>query len=215
MTYRVQVSIPYFSGLPGDVVTNTWAFNRVGAAPGPTELAQLAQGVAAFYDDVYTNPRFIAPWLRPAQTNFAIYDLDDIPPRVPVYDQVVALVTDTTPNLQIPQETAVVMSFQGDKVSGLPQARRRGRIYLGGISLGFIATGTTTSYPFITLAARTAIVTAAQSMQAALAAVDWIWVVYSTVNESATPVTNGWLDDSIDTQRRRGNTTSSRLTFTV
>jgi len=45
------------------------------------------------------------------------------------------------------------------------------------------------------------------------AAADWTWVVYSTVDNAMYPVDNGWVDNSWDTQRRRGVKPTARYTF--
>lgn len=101
----------------------------------------------------------------------------------------------------------MVLSFQADKVSGLPQARRRGRVYFGPLGGAAEASGR----PGTTLLSAVVAFGAALLSESNLA--DWTWVVYSTVNNGGAPVTNGWVDNSFDTQRRRGLEWTARTTF--
>ena len=53
-------------------------------------------------------------------------------------------------------------------------------------------------------------------LTASLAAADWHWVVYSTVQpagQRTADVVNGWVDDAFDIQRRRGLAANSRQVF--
>jgi hypothetical protein len=104
------------------------------------------------------------------------------------------------------------LSFQAVKVSGQTQARRRGRVYIGG--LGIVTTaGTTNSFPVPTGQVVTNLVNAAQNLGNDAPDANWSWVVYSRANDIVVNVDNGWVDNAFDTQRRRGNAPSQRETF--
>ena len=222
MTYRCQVSIPYYTAIPEDVVTNTWHFRWGGIVPPESgNFAQMLVLLENFYESVYFSATVgqMATHMRPLLTRAKIYDLDEPTPRTPILDMPVPL-TVSTVNATVPTELALCLSFQGPPVSGEPQARRRGRVFLGG--WGHISgTGAASSFPQPMTAALTNIATAAATLKSAGDAVDWLWCVYSPTEAAQatdppydTLVTNGWIDNAFDTQRRRGNAPSARTTFT-
>jgi hypothetical protein len=95
-------------------------------------------------------------------------------------------------------------------VSGQPQARKRGRIYLGPFD-----TTQLNADGRILPACQTTIRNAAQALLTASdVALDWSWAVYSPTNASGVIVDNGWVDNEWDTQRRRGRAATTRSTFT-
>ena len=104
------------------------------------------------------------------------YDLSDpLPRQFYTLPLDVTVVTDTT---NIPPEVAIVLSFQALAVSGEPQARKRGRIYLGGISESAISTSSDgTAFPMIVPAVRTAIGAAADTLKNASTTASCPWSV--------------------------------------
>ena len=124
MTHLVQVSIPYFTGFPRDVVTNTWHFNWLGVGtPGSTEYSQLVGQTLAFYEEVFLTSGGVvnlATWTRPDQTRTRVYDLNEPPPRVPVFDALTPLdvATGITGGAPSP-EVAICLSYQAAITSGV------------------------------------------------------------------------------------------------
>jgi hypothetical protein len=109
----------------------------------------------------------------------------------------------------LPTEVSLCLSFQGSRMAGVPQSRRRGRVYIPFFGeSGNDTDGRPTSGIVGTLAAAgDALLTASG------AAATWSWVVYSEVEPGYTVVLNGWVDNEWDTQRRRGRPFTSRTVF--
>lgn len=217
MTHRVTVTIPYFTGIPEDVITNVWHFRFGGIDPiTPADYALLRGQLETFYESVYNAAigTTMAPWCRPALTVMEAFNLADPTPRVPVFTTTVPLTVSATGTPDTPPELAVCLSYQADLASGEPQARRRGRIFLGGWGT-VMGLGGASAFPDVTSQVRTGICAAATALRTAGETNDWVWVVHSRVAPVPDQVvTNGWVDNAPDTQRRRGNAATARTTWT-
>jgi hypothetical protein len=210
--YRFQITIPYFSNLPTDVIVNDWSLFWAIGTPAESDFDNARDRLAQFYTDVYGNGVTLdamAPWVGPASTSLKVYNRADPPPRAPVYEAMASFTADQPSTSVTTPESAVCLSFQADPVSGVPQARRRGRIFLGGWA-DVMYRGDVNEFPTIDINVRNAIAGAAETLGTGLIADNWIWEVWSTVNGTGAPVTNGWIDDAIDTQRRRGQAPNVR-----
>ena len=197
--------------IPKDLTVNTWYFEPPGA------ISSSAADITTALDTFYTA---IGGLLSPVLTgtgSVAYYDLEDPEPRVPVATGLITFTPDTT---GLPEEVALCLSFQGAVVSGEAQARRRGRVYLGPLS----SDGSTlfTGYYRPSSGTRSSITTAANALMGT-AGINWSvfspttagpppWAAGDLAN-AFTPVTNGWVDDTFDTQRRRGAPTTARTVF--
>ncbi len=211
---RAQVTLPHDNGLPEDASTNTFHF-RVPAPVTPVATASIALRLLGFYDNASTAgggrlSEWMSTLINLAGARLRMYNLDDVMPRAPVYDQPMTFIGSTA-STTLPSEVALVLTFQGLKVSGLPQARRRGRIYFGPLSDG--AADQNTGRP------RPLLLDALTNRAAALAEGnndpgDIQWVVRSTVAQSVVDVADGWVDDAFDTQRRRGPAATFRQLWT-
>lgn len=190
------------TGRPEDAIMNTYHFDEHAATPDRDNIRDMLRD---FYDD-------LATWLSDdaitRDYELKLYNLDDTPPRAPVATYTGQIAALSTTGATAPQ-VAIVMSWQAEKVSGLSQAKRRNRVYLGGwTSTSIAGTGLVNPSTF------TAIQTAAQNLyDAADASISYSWVVYSPTDEEAHTIHDGWIDDSIDIQRRRKHDATSRLTF--
>ena len=214
MTYQTQVSIPYFTMLPTDVMTNVLHWNwPVGPPPEPADFATLANVLSGFYNDVYSAGHSIAAYTVPAATRIKIYNLADPTPRVPVYDATLANGMVKAVTTKAPPEMAMVVSYQAALVSGEPQASRRGRMYLGALADNWIDAGTESVFPNPAPSLELALNSAVQNMISTALGADWIFVVLSRKLNTAAIVTNGWIDNAFDTQRRRGNAPTSRVVW--
>jgi hypothetical protein len=206
--YRAQVTIPMFSTLPADVVTNTLHFLTL----TPTALDEVADAVtpliADMYEAIYASGRSMGDYMRPALATVNWYDLGQPPPRVPYTLPLGATIPVTA--TAIPTEVSCVMSFQGAPLPGVPQARRRGRIYLPGISNPWMTVSSTGSFPILSAGAVSAVAAQAGQFRTAVLATAARWAVWSTVDASMTEITNGWVDNTPDTQRRRGVEATAR-----
>ena len=204
-----QVSIP--TDLPNvgaDFVTNTWGFfvntaDVAGVTNAQAALDTFYTSVAAFFGSDNAQPNAVTiKW----------YDLSDPTPRVPFAQSLgtVGFGNGTSPSL--PPECAICLSFQGAPVSGVSQARRRGRIFFGPLATNAIG-----SNGRVSSSALSSFATAATTLLSDSGASGWQWCVVSRASGSpvAVFVTDGWIDDAIDIQHRRGHTPSSRTLFSV
>lgn len=202
---RTIVTIPTDTAIPSDTISNTWHW-MTGSPWVAGDLTTINGWLTTFY-------QVLDAYLTPTLQNTADirhYDLGDAEPRVPIGSSTIALTIPGTSN--IPEEVALCLSFQGAKTSGVNQARRRGRLYLGPFSNGILGASSAGNRPLAS--AVTAIVAGAQSLlTASVGSTTPKWAVYSPSNASAVEVRNGWVDNAFDTQRRRGIDPTSRTTF--
>lgn len=202
--YRFSVIFSHESGLPVDDVVNTWHWVRDSA------VATDFDNVRDMLEDFYTTQYIVAAGSvgsdyssRIANTvRVVAYNLEDPPPRVPAYSSTFNLPSRTGDPL--PSEVALCMSYQANPVSGQPQARRRGRVYLGPFSEAINSSvGRPSNVAKIARAGR-------ELLLASNSSTIWRWVVYSPTNDSWENVQSGWVDNAWDVQRRRGPVATSR-----
>lgn len=220
--WRAQVSIPLDSGVPEDAIVNTWHFDDDDdpvAAPGDTR-DWIMQALRNFYQtiDATLFPRTIG-----ANATVKLYDIAAPMPRQPLFTETLAL----TPADQdaLPSEVALCLSFAAAMESGVPPARRRGRVFIGPLATTVAEQVNSQSRP--STAAMTVLRDAADALQNGVVhpgagnPYRLRWSIYSpktdetaTVGEAFNDVLSGWVDDAFDTQRRRGPGATSRLVFT-
>lgn len=206
---RCQVVVPADSALPADVVVNNWAFLMDPTAGA--QVTELKGYLKTFYDAWSSNRSVLYVW---EQARLKLYDMSAPKPRVPLVDETIGL-SASAGTTSLPQEVALCMSFQGVRVSGELQRRRRGRIYLGPFVTN--ANQGTTGRPDTTFLNQ--IVSAAQAFlnsTSTSAGIEWVVIhdAGGTPSLGAT-VHDGWVDNSWDTQRRRGADPSARTVFTL
>lgn len=217
--YRVRVVLPYTTNLPRDVAVNTFHFYRATELDGP-ELAQLAGTFTRFYSVAPPSPggvslsSFIGTTVTRGTLGCRteIYDLADPEPRPPVAVNNFTLGA-AGGGTNLPLEVSVVNSFQGPRLAGSAQSRRRGRIFVGPLRSGAVdGTGT----PVTATPLRQLLISASARLRdECIADVGGQWVVLSRVSGEVAPVSNGWVDDDPDTQRRRGLRTTNRLVWSI
>lgn len=200
---RLQNAFTREGGLPEDVIVNTMHFLTDGIIDDPL-VAEIATAVDAFYGEiqVYLSELITGAYVQKG------YDLEEPPPRVPV-NTINSTIT-TASGALFPAELAICLSFRGDYESGTPNARKRGRIFLGPLD-GGVATGSGASDLRIDTAVLTDIGGAAADLRDAVIALGHAWCVYSpttdateTLADAFFPITQGWIDNAFDVQRRRG-----------
>jgi hypothetical protein len=222
---RAQVIFTATSGNPQDNVTNTWYFDGddPNDPPGPSD-GDYHDGVVSLLNGLYGAVKGYYSDLVQDNPQVKIYDMRDPEPRVPEF---VGNLTMDIPvigaNFRLPQETCIALSFKADPVSGGIPARRRGRVFLG--PLNSSAMGVSGGKTIVADACRAAIAAAAGTMKAGyglpLDQGDVQWAIYSrrtdelgaNVDDSFHDVTAGWVDDALDTQRRRGAKPTVRSVF--
>jgi len=201
-TIRAQVILKTVDNVAENFVSNSWAFDCPTPADAPDLLTPLIE-------DFYSTLRgYLSPVI--AQNNHTVkYSvLPGTPPNYPFEEDTFNLTTAPS-GTALPDEVAVCLSFQGSRGAGFPQARRRGRIYFGPLAT-VAATGNRPATALLTLMGTTALtlMTDVNALGAGYG-----WVVWSPTDGSAVEVTNGWIDNAFDTQRRRGVDYTSRTVF--
>lgn len=215
-------TIPYYTGLPEDVVTNTFHFKWFGGSdPVLADYQALRDKTAAFYEYIFSSGSGVqmAQWARPALSRFKIYCLEDPKPRVPRYDTIDPLTVGQDTAGTIVPEAAICVSISGSIISGDSAARRRGRVFLGALGNSCMGVGGASQFPIVTSLATTRAAAAAATMCASLD--NWNWSVFSPTTFAQTgsyepaysAVVQGWVDNAFDTQRRRENKATTRTTF--
>jgi len=183
--------------------TNSWAFHSSGTI---TDFTGLTTCLKDFYDDLATYwPSTMAQ--NGHQVKF--YELPGLTPNYPVEETTFNLAANPT-QTPFPSEVSLCLSFQGERVPGFPQARRRGRVYIGPLGSNASGTDARPSSTFINVLA-TAAATFKSNVEALTEPIEW--AVWSPADSAAVNVDNGWVDNAWDTQRRRGIPYSSKTTF--
>lgn len=215
---RVQVSIPTDTALPEDAITNTWLF---GTAPADVSAPTL-DAIQVALVDFYTQDEnaaeltssvsgFLSAALDPAHARFKFYDLGDAEPRTPLRNVQIALDAPGS-NTSNPAEVAMCFSFQAVPVSGVNQARRRGRVFLGPLNNTAFNGGIPSDGMMHVLQKA-----GDRLIDASDASALWSWVIQNGLDGDSPMTTaivdNGWVDNAFDTQRRRGIKPTVRLTF--
>jgi len=201
---RAQVVLKTADAVPENYITNSFCFD--GTDPIADSTA-LTTAISAFYVSIKA---LLSPLLAIAGHEVKYYDLPGTPPNYPIDTDTFTFGSGFAGST-LPSEVAMCLSFQGVKLAGSPQARRRGRVYIGPLAVGTLDTnGRPTS------TSRTTLANAGGTFKGAVTAIasDVAWAVWSPSNQAAVPVADGWVDDAFDTQRRRGVVRTTRNTFT-
>ena len=207
---RAQCVFPYGSNLPEDVITNTFHFDIPTADPDPFFDA-IADNLSDLYTTCHNPAGGWANYVNWGAAEVRFYLLAAPPPRVPAIRPLVVGASGSASSVT-PAEVSVCLSFQGEPLSGVPQARRRGRVYLGGFALP-CATSSSVSPPRVLTTLITQVQGAAETFMNACETALTPWQVWSTTDGSAVEVTNGWVDNEPDIQRRRGVQPTLRSLF--
>jgi len=210
---RVQFILPGRSGLPEDKYITTWAFRtEANTAPSPADLLSAADRVAEFFQGMTapattTIANLLGTPVDLPNCSARVYKLGDTPPRQPT---IVNYNLGPVPQANsLPSEVAVCASF----FAGVNLPRRRGRVYIGPltVSTGSSETGTGIVRP--TVAIQRALTTSMKRLQANAVTSGLRWCVLSQVDAALKDITAGWADNAYDTQRRRGEDASARETW--
>lgn len=213
-TYRALVKIPRDTAIPEDIAMNVLHFRGTSALTTDVEDADdIVAALATFYQAI-DNTFFASVVASPLQV--IVYDLADAEPRAALLDTTITISPSAGPDY--PTEVAVCLSFQADQVSGQPQARRRGRIFIGPCPSGI----STSANGRVNLdgTEQNLLVAAADTLKDDAAAAGVPWAVYSPTTDATSSlaaatflVTNGWVDNAFDTIRSRGTAATVRTEF--
>lgn len=202
---RAQVSFPLPGSVGALVTQNTWGFDVDAATTAGVTNAQAA--LDAFYTAVNGLMGSQALWNT---GSVKWYNMGDSPPRAPFAESIGTFAVGAGVSPTTATELCVCLSFQGIRLSGVPQARRRGRVYIGPLAASAIG-----SNGLLTSSVTSTFDSAATTLLAAgPLAGDFDWVILSpTGGLDAVVVANGWIDNAPDIQRRRGMAPTTRATF--
>lgn len=202
--WKVQTTLKTVDAIPANYLSNTiyveMDFSQV-------NVDAVVDRIKDFYDALEPTVLGSALAIGPHVTKW--YAVPGTTPNYPQYESEWSLAS--VPNeAGLPSEVALVLSFQGERVPGIEQNRRRGRIYLGPLQIGMNTSGRPTSTRITT------IVNAAKALGDGIASdTGGNWVVWSGTSGVSTEVKNGWVDNAFDTQRRRGVDATSRSEFVL
>jgi hypothetical protein len=181
-------------------------------------LDQIVLKIREFYDNVLPNALKVASLLSAISLNannakIEIYNLSDPIPRSPVRVDVRLMAGHGAGGH--PSEVALVMSFSSVPPPGVPQARRRGRMYLGPLSnqSSLIENAVGDVRP-ATLAIETLKQAAERMAKPELTGLA-SWVTRSTIDGAIGVVSRGFVDNAYDTQRRRGTRATNRTSWST
>lgn len=215
---HAQVTFEDDSGLARDRIVNTFNFvdtGNVAITPPTSALDEYSLALFNFYTTAHTGSTsrltdFLSSTLSGAWS-IRYYDLAAPAPRSPLRIETMSAMTPA--GSAMPQETALCLSYEAAKLSGFNQKNRRGRIYFG--PLAQTALGSTPARPNGNANQLLPTLVAAGKFLAdhTWAAGSRRWVVYSQKFGTWATVTNGWVDNEFDTQRRRGYRSTVRSTF--
>lgn len=204
---RAQVVLPGKSALPEDRFITTWAFQSAGQTATEADETDVANQLIEFFNiPASPSTRTVAGLISAAVNRdgceVRTYRMADAPPR-PV---TITPFTLGPPEQQttLPEEVAVTLSFFS--LRNVP--RQRGRVFIGPLHGGVISNDAE-SRSVVDTADRNAIRNAAIRL-ATTAPLEADWCVLSKVNGVLYPITNGWVDNAFDTQRRRGQKATVR-----
>lgn len=207
-TLRSQVVLPYFTGIPKDVITNTHHWLTDDSFSPAEDAVTIASRLEVFYEDAMDG--FAANHVSWSLGRVKVYDLGDPEPRPPVADlplnlNIIAAVS------TLPNEVAVVVSYHADPVPGVNPGRLRNRFYLGGFTQAIMSAGSGSSFPIVSNAAVTQIAGAAAALLLDnTTPVQWVVASRATGLTITSQISGGWVDNEPDTQRRRGVPASAR-----
>jgi len=202
---RVQIVLHTVNNVSEDYATNSWC---VAGSDIYGQTTAITTAFKDFYDDIVAD---LSSNIAQNGHEAKYYDLPGTPPNYPFEEDVWNLVSAPS-GTPLPDEVAMCLSFQGERVPGFPQNRRRGRVYIGPLDISWLNTD---GRPIASRISN--LTTAAATLGASLAALTPTVAlsVWSVTDGAAVPVTDGWVDNAWDTQRRRGKDATSRTTYVV
>lgn len=225
---RAQVTMERATALPVDAIVNTLHYQLFSTSTGlpvadfvnATQANDLAIAINAVWRGRMAS--LFGAHLS-GITRVDIYDMADPEPRVPIGSDA-PVTTATVGGTKLPGEVAICVSFQAPKTSGVPQARRRGRLFLGPLATSAMDT-TPVGDVQVASAWRTSALALINELTplSGGAGLEFRLGVLSRASmaQGATPddafvdVTQAWVDNAFDTQRRRGKAAVSRVTQTI
>jgi len=217
---RAEVTFPYTSGIPRDISMNVLHF-LLPDDPISDDFVAISDAIIGFYNEPQLGSTFAIGELFSAvisrgedDCSIVFSNVDDDPelPLLTSNFTLVGVLSDVESSL--PLEVAICASIRATPAFPVPVRRRTGRIYLGPL-MNETLTLTPGGFPEVGAETRANICNAVQW----LASDDTLDVqrlaVYSRVDGQAYEVSQGWVDNEPDTQRRRQMDPTVRTTWSI
>ena len=207
MYIRTQIVLHTSDGIPANWITNSWCLSTA-SNPTTADYNAYTALFRQFYVDIVS---VLAIPVAQIEHQAKYINLGSIlKPNYPIYEEVWTLPS-LNSNAQLPSEVAICLSMQGTRVSGIAQARRRGRVFIGTIASATMTNGRPNA------ATRTTLVNAVNALKDGLllASLPAVLCIWSKRDTQAVTVNNVWVDDAYDTQRRRGPRATVRTTLVI
>jgi hypothetical protein len=197
--YRVLAIQQGVSGLPRDRFVNSWAFANFGAVVEADFFENVRLALSGFYNGIVLHLANSYRVLGPMEVR--MYATVDPVPKQPRAIRTIQVPRNANAST-IPNDVAAVMSFR----AGANLPRQRGRLYIGPVGINAMS-GSTTADSSVSQAFREALVARAVILRDA---VNPTWGIISQVDRVFRQVSDIWVDDQPDTQRRRGLRATTR-----
>jgi len=217
--FYCRMQLQYDTLLPRDVSESSFAFTSASVDAGLADDMKTA--VESFWNqDGTTFAGSIGSFLSPViirGTNvakFTIYGINTATGLLgePLLEQPFDLVDSPIQNVSLPAEVALCTSFNASG-SG-PARRRRGRMFIGPFNTGALGTATSSETPPAG-ELMGVLRDATERLNSAMVVWGGQLCVWSRADAELKPVTDGWVDNAWDIQRRRGVDPSARTTWVV
>lgn len=190
------------SGLSRDVSVNTFHF-ILPDTPDPGSLDAIDGALLDFYDKTGTDPdikSLLSPVLSEGVT-FKLYSATEEGAPIATYFHDIG---DPSASSALPNEVACCLSYRAAPSPGVPPARLRGRVFIGPLNTdAVLSTGPSGAQPSDDLILALANAGSGLVDNASINTLGVYWVVYSRAGDLFSIVTDGWVDNEFDTQRRR------------
>lgn len=199
-----QVRLQRTSLLPEDVVINTFHFEVAGSPTSghmttmDTRLTEFYRTAPAITGGLPINS-ILSNEIAAIEHEVRVYNMAEPQPRSPA--GTFTILVDPV-GASLPAEVALVMSLKAAPLSGEPAARRRGRLYLGPLRASLM--GTTVDAGDVRPTAITCQSVSAAGARLAAYSTEPFFRIYSETNDDLLPIAFVDVDNSYDTQRRRG-----------
>jgi hypothetical protein len=216
---KIQHSFQGNSGIARDQYVNT--FHVEAGVSNESNWGQAASAVRTMFTFEPGGSQHPLVWYMSGAADHAgervkIYDTSHALHSPPVFDELYTAPTMAGGASPLPSEVAVCLSYSGTPASGVPLSSVRGRIYIGPLSTHALDESDgpdTTGRP--NLAFRSRVVESGPRLAASLLEVFMVWGVRSVTHNRFTPINHFWCDNAWDTQRRRGESPTSRVVAEV
>lgn len=226
--FLAEVVIPHVDGFTKDEVVNTFVFFGDAEPPSTTNLSDAATAIEAFYNTIPSGLNSIAGTLNDSRSRASnavvikFYDihahLNGSPHGSPVGTATFTLGAQASGGGALPAEVAAVLTYRSPYFSDVefspgarPRSRHRGRLYIGPLTASALTLDSTTKRAYVTAGFRTTMKDAASAL--ATLGGTAIWGQWSRKAALVRIVTDGWVDDAFDIQRRRGEDPITRTVW--